>query len=194
MTGPTTVVWQGRRGSVLLGPTEHRVARHLARITGHGQVRIRTVALAGDLGLERSEAYRILARLRVLGLFGIADDRGGNHGGRRIWRTSIEHDGPGLDPDRHRVAWSRIRGWALARIARIRRAIATTQGRRWDVPPAGGRGVELHARSSTPAARPGSPPGTGGDPPILEQLARHGLAPALLEAFTDPRRRRWHPG
>jgi hypothetical protein len=86
MTGATT--WHGRRGTVILGPTEHRVARWLAGMTRTGRVTLRTVDLAAATGVERSEAYRITARLRVLGLFGIENDRGGNHHGRRYWRTA----------------------------------------------------------------------------------------------------------
>jgi DNA-binding IclR family transcriptional regulator len=104
---------------VKLGPTEHRVAAYLADATRHGWIRIRTAELAERLGLERSEAYRVLARLRVLGLFGIQDDRGGARGGRMVWRTPTVHDGPGLDPVRHRLAWARIRGWARARVGRV---------------------------------------------------------------------------
>jgi hypothetical protein len=115
----TTATWRGRRGTVLLGPTEDRVARYLADLTRHGRVRVRTVDLAERLHLERSEAYRITARLRVLGLFGIANDRSGARGGRLWWRTATMHEASGLHPERHRVAWARISAWALTR----RRAI-----------------------------------------------------------------------
>jgi hypothetical protein len=100
---------------MLLGPTEDRVARYLADRTRNGRVTIRTADLVDALGLERSEAYRVTARLRVLGIFGIQNDQGGTNGGRRYWRTGIEHDGARLDATRHRVAWSRILAWARAR-------------------------------------------------------------------------------
>lgn len=117
----TAARWRGRRGCVVLGPTENRVARYLDSATRSGRVTIRTVDLAARLGLERSEAYRITRRLRMLGLFGIENDRAGTHGGRRYWRTALEHDGGGLDATRHRDAWARVVGWTAA--AR-RRAIA----------------------------------------------------------------------
>jgi len=82
-------------------------------------VAIRTVELARALRLERSEAYRITARLRVLGLFGIQNDQGGTRGGRLYWRTSILHDGAELDGTRHRDAWARVLGWARARATRL---------------------------------------------------------------------------
>jgi len=111
----SATTWHGRRGAMLLGPTEHRVARYLADRTSNGRVTIRTTDLIAALGLERSEAYRITARLRVLGIFGVENDRGGTNGGRHYWRTPIEHDGARLDATRHRVAWSRILAWARAR-------------------------------------------------------------------------------
>lgn len=117
MTGAVT--WRGRRGAVLLGPTEDRVARYLADMTRRGRVTIRTTVLVEQLSLERSEAYRITARLRVLGLFGIENDQGGTRAGRRYWRTGIEHDGARLDAARHRAAWSRILAWARARRATV---------------------------------------------------------------------------
>lgn len=100
---------------MLLGPTEDRVARYLADRVSNGRVTIRTVDLVAALRLERSEAYRITARLRMLGLFGIENDQGGTNGGRRYWRTPTAHDGARLDATRHRVAWSRILAWARAR-------------------------------------------------------------------------------
>ena len=115
----TATTWHGRRGSVLLGPTENRVARWLGEMTRYGRATIRTADLAAATHLERSEAYRITARLRVLGLFGIENDQGGQKGGRRYWRTAIQHDGPGLDAGKHRQAWSRILTWARARSARL---------------------------------------------------------------------------
>jgi hypothetical protein len=118
-TRTTAPTWRGRRGSVILGPTEHRVALYLTDATRHGQVKLRTVDLAARLQLTRSEAYRVTGRLRVLGLFGIASDPSGSEGGRRYWRTAIEHDGRGLDPTRHRVAWARVLGWSAKRTARL---------------------------------------------------------------------------
>lgn len=127
--------WSGRRGRVLLGPTQHRVALWLDRHTTAGRVRITTRRVADELGLERSEAFRVLARLRVLGLFGIANDRGGHRGGRWVWRTAAAHDGPGLDPGRHREAWRRILGWsraarsrALERLHHLRLAAVVESG------------------------------------------------------------------
>ncbi len=114
----TATTWTGARGPMLLGPTEDRVARYLAELTRHGRIRIRTVELAARLRLERSEAYRILARLRVLGLFGIQDDRSGARGGRYVWRTARDR-GDRLEATRHRHAWARITAWARARRARI---------------------------------------------------------------------------
>jgi hypothetical protein len=112
--------WRGSKGAVLLGSTEDRVARYLVDRTSHGRVAIRTVDLATALRLERSEAYRITARLRVLGLFGIQNDRGGTRGGRLVWRTPSTRVGsPRLDPLRHRVAWSRVLGAARHRAARV---------------------------------------------------------------------------
>lgn len=112
-------VWHGRAGSVALGPTQHRVARYLDELTRHGRIVVRTSDLAERLGLERSEAYRILARLRVLGLFGVSNDRGGHAGGRVVWRTATRHDGTQLDPVKHRLAFARVRGAAAAVKARV---------------------------------------------------------------------------
>lgn len=112
-----SATWHGRRGPVLLGPTEHRVASWLRDMTRNGRVRIRTTDLAIACRLERSEAYRITRRLRVLGLFGVENDRGGTKGGRAYWRTAIEHDAAGLNHERHRAAWSRIVAWARQRRA-----------------------------------------------------------------------------
>lgn len=121
----TGAVWHGRHGAVALGPTQDRVARYLDDLARHGWIHIRTDELAERLRLERSEAYRIVARLRELGLFGASSDRGGHAGGRRVWRTAIRHEGGSLDPARHRVAWSRIRGVARAIRTRTRARIAT---------------------------------------------------------------------
>lgn len=115
----TAATWRGRHGAVLLGPAEDRVARYLVDATRHGRVTLRMMDIAARLGLERSEAYRITARLRMLGLFGVENDRGGTKGGRRWWRTPTPNGGTGLDAGRHRVAWSRILAWSRARRARV---------------------------------------------------------------------------
>lgn len=161
---------------MILGPTEHRVARYLADLTRSGRVTIRTVELATRLGLERSEAYRITRRLRVLGLFGIENDRGGSRGGRRVWRTAIEHDGGELEAVRHRAAWARIVSWARARRASLGARLA-------------------HIRSSRPDGRPGRPtlappafnPRVGGaSGSFAEAMRRHGLGP-LMDEWARPR-------
>lgn len=123
--------WHGREGSVILGPTEDRVARYLDSMTRHGRVTLRTVELAERLGLERSEAYRITRRLRVLGLFGIENDRGGAHGGRRIWRTGVVGSAPHrLDPVRHRIAWARVVSYLRARRSAAMGSLARLRQRR----------------------------------------------------------------
>lgn len=140
--------WRGQHGAVILGPTEDRVARYLEHMTKHGRITLRTVELAQRLGLERSEAYRITARLRVLGLFGIANDRGGAHGGRRIWRTAIERASPQpLDPVRHRTAWARVVAYLRARRSTALDSLARLRQRRdgSNVPAVG---------SATPAVPP----------------------------------------
>ena len=145
-TAPT---WHGRRGVVILGPTEDRVARYLNDATRRGRVTLRTVELASRLRLDRSEVYRITARLRMLGLFGIENDRGGTRGGRRYWRTAIEHDGARLDARRHRVAWSRVLAWSRARRARLVgaiRALHTPAA----VPPRAAPATPTGARDSAP--------------------------------------------
>lgn len=129
-----TETWHGRAGSVILGPTEARVARYLDAATKHGRVTIRTVELAERLQLERSEAYRITRRLRILGLFGIENDKGGTKGGRRYWRTAVAHDGAELDDARHRGAWGRIVAWARGRRYRLRALLTRHDG---DAPVAG---------------------------------------------------------
>ena len=120
MNATATATWHGRRGAVILGPTETRVARYLDDATKRGRVTIRTVELAARLQLERSEAYRITRRLRILGLFGIENDKGGTRGGRRYWRTAISRDGAALDDRRQRAAWGRIVAWARSRRYRLR--------------------------------------------------------------------------
>jgi len=183
-----TFTWNGRKGAVILGPTEHRVARWLADVSRHGRVTIRTTHLAAVLGLERSEAYRITRRLRILGLFGIENDQGGTRGGRRYWRTVLEHDGAELDHARHREAWSRIMGWARAKRARIAAAIQTIEGSRRER----GRSTvaDPHAGRRFPLAglRQFSEPGPesaarAGPGSILERLIVGGLKPELAEIF-----------
>jgi len=152
------VTWHGRAGAVLLGPTEDRVARWLTARARRGRVLFRTMQLADELRLERSEAYRITARLRVLGLFGIANDRGGHRGGRWVWRTAIQHDGAQLDPDRHRRAWSRVLGAARSRAATVRNHISRLRG--------------LSPRPAQDPAR--VPPGAGAGPTFRELFERAG--------------------
>jgi len=167
--------WHGRRGSVLLGPTEDRVARYLEDLTDHGRVTIRTVELADRLRLERSEAYRITARLRVLGLFGIENDRAGTRGGRRIWRTARRHDGPGLDPRRHSIAWARVRAWAAARRLGLTdrlEAIRTIRG---------GSPTAVPVPTLSPLEVPGMTPRAGRDG-FAELMRRSGLG-ALLDEW-----------
>lgn len=173
--------WNGRRGAVILGPTEHRVARWLADRTRHGRVTIRTVDLATALELERSEAYRITARLRSLGLFGIENDRSGARGGRRYWRTAIEHDGA-RPLERHRETWARIRAWAASSRIRLRERIAAIR------PPANrGPGIAGVDRPECVRADPGmaagGSPRIAGGRPVLEGLIRGGLSPHLIERF-----------
>jgi hypothetical protein len=140
---------------VLLGPTEHRIARWLADMTRHGIIRIRTLELAEATHVERSEAYRITRRLRVLGLFGIENDQGGNHHGRRFWRTAIEHDGAALPPVAHRQAWSRIVAWARSRRERMKGRLAALRAHHIRL-----AGV-LHVAGPTPAE---TPPSAGVNP------------------------------
>lgn len=163
MARVTARTWHGRRGPVILGPTEHRVASWLRDRTHNGRVRIATVDLAAALGLERSEAYRITARLRVLGLFGIENDQGGARGGRWIWRTAIEHDTPGLDAARHREAWARVVGWARSGHARLTARLASLHTP-WD-------------RKSAPDHAATGPATTAGAGPVTfaEQMRAAGL-------------------
>ena len=175
MTGAIT--WHGRRGAVLLGPTENRVARWLLGMTKAGRVTIRTVDLAAATHVERSEAYRITARLRVLGLFGIENDRGGNHGGRRYWRTGLETAAHELDARKHREAWARIVAWAKARRDRIQDRLdairLTRDGRRAPAVPSHGPGSgvdALHGRQPDPGT-------------FLERLVAAGLKAALASEF-----------
>lgn len=182
--------WTGRRGTVLLGPTEARVARWLAGRTRHGRVAIRTVDLARSTRVERSEAYRITARLRVLGLFGVEDDRGGTRGGRRYWRTAIPFDVGELDATRHRDAWRRIVAWSIARARAVAARLDHLRSRSMlhvdrtsDPYPTTARAlVVVQGRvgiGPEPAER--KPPGSGRS--ILERLELAGLAPGLVERF-----------
>lgn len=173
MTAATT--WHGRRGAVLLGPTENRVARWLVDRTSNGRVRIRMTDLVDALRLERSEAYRITARLRVLGLFGVENDRGGTKGGRQWWRTAIAHDGAELDPARHREAWSRIVGWARERHARVAARLAAIRDDHTR------HAEQLHPLPLGVPTPPGpTPPGPGGVT-FGDALRRYGLGPLLDE-------------
>lgn len=168
--------WHGRRGSVILGPTEDRVARFLDHATRSGRVTIRTVELAERLRLERSEAYRITRRLRTLGLFGIENDRGGTKGGRRYWRTAIEHDGVLLDAVRHRTAWARVVAYLRARRSAAHRNLARLRQRQH------GRTVPA-AGLPTPATSTGVPSPldvAGGT--VASWLRRYG-AGALLDEW-----------
>lgn len=157
----TSTTWRGRKGAVLLGPTEDRVARYLADVTSRGRVTIRMVDLIARVGITRSEAYRVTARMRALGLFGIEDDQGGTNGGRRYWRTPTRHDGARLDPSRHRVAWARVLGEARARAARVAEFI---------------RGGPLTGRVTQ--GQPGHPPDPAG-PSFREMFAAAGGAGLL---------------
>lgn len=171
-------VLTGRRGVVILGPTEAKVAAYLTRATMHGRVTIRTVDLGARLGLERSEIYRITRRLRILGLFGIENDRGGTLGGRRYWRTAIPHDGAELPAEAHRAAWARVTSAARAIAGAIATAVVIrSAAARHTLAGAG-------ASSSSPM-EPGTMPGPlpvgvsmGGSPPSFrEAMLRAGLAP-----------------
>lgn len=176
--------WHGRRGPVLLGPTEHRVARYLADLTRVGRVTIRTVDLVTDLRIERSEVYRITARLRVLGLFGIENDRGGNKGGRRYWRTAIAHDHSELDVERHRAAWSRIVAWARAQRERSAARLSTlrhhTRPASSDVSTRTLTGQPFGQRR-VPVELAGAPPGAGGLT-FAERMRAAGLG-GLMDAW-----------
>jgi hypothetical protein len=189
----TAATWHGRRGSVLLGPTEDRVARYLDAATRYGRISLRTVELAERLRLERSEAYRITARLRVLGLFGIENDRGGTKGGRRIWRTLTESDDGALDSTRHRVAWARIVAWARARSGRVRARLAALRGdhTRSDARPVPARRATSPAPDdrSSPCRSDGAGGGNGppddrgpGGPSFAERMRRAGLG-ELMDAW-----------
>lgn len=180
MAGELVATWHGRRGPVLLGPTEHRVARALADLCRAGRVTVRMADLAPTVRVERSELYRITRRLRVLGLFGIENDRGGARGGRRIWRTAIEHDGQSLDPGKHRVAWSRVTAWSRARRARVSTRLAELRGHHQRAAVTTLRGAAVVGRT---APGPGAVPPDSAGPTFGEQLARAGLRRDLAERF-----------
>jgi hypothetical protein len=159
---------------MILGPTEHRVARYLADRTTNGRVLIRTSDLIATLGLGRREGYRITARLRVLGLFGIENDRGGTKGGRLYWRTAIEHDGATLDATRHRVAWSRVVAWARWRSLRIAARLADLRQSHDTSRPVPGGAVAIQPAAAVPPTAAGS---------FAELMRRAGLG-----AWFDERR------
>jgi hypothetical protein len=182
-------VWAGTHGTVVLGPTEDRVARYLAERTRYGQVTLRTVDLVTALHLERSEAYRITARLRVLGLFGIANDRGGHAGGRRVWRTPTARGGSGLDRPRHRMAWARITAAARAKLRAVMAKVADLHQR----PQGAGHGPgetrpapdQIRLPVGDGAAQ--HPPGTGIPSPVpgetfAQRMRRYGLG-GLLDTW-----------
>ena len=171
--------WHGRKGTVILGPTEHLVARWLAGRTTHGRVTLRTSDLATALRLSRSEAYRITARLRALGLFGIENDQGGTKGGRRIWRTAIAHDGAELDPVKHREAWARVVAWAKGRALRLAARLGELRANHTrQLSP----GWQLPTREGV-AESPISPPSRGS---LLERLIQAGLKPELATEWAVP--------
>jgi hypothetical protein len=181
VTGATT--WHGRRGPVILGPTEHRVARWLADMTRAGRVTIRTVDLARATRVERSEAYRITRRLRILGLFGIENDQGGTRGGRRYWRTSIEHDAAELDAARHRQAWARLVAWARSQRGRLSARLAALRPhdmRAGSYRPGPSRPPTARASVEVAAAGASPPGGAGGT--FADRMRRAGLG-ELMDAW-----------
>lgn len=139
---------------------------------------MRTVDVAAATHVERSEAYRILARLRVLGLFGIENDRGGTRGGRRFWRTATEIDGAALHAARHREAWARITAWARARRDRLRDALHHTRAGGLPPPRAlvGPESVDADGLHRNRVA--------GSGPTLLSGLTAGGLLPALVDRFS----------
>lgn len=186
--------WRGQYGAVVLGPTEDRVARYLADATAHGRVTLRMVDVAARLGLVRSEAYRITARLRTLGLFGVENDRGGTRNGRRWWRTAATRAGVRLDGSRHRLAWARVIAWTRARAARLLDALRALTTARSVSRPHPRRADGPTADPAPDAAGTGSgadPP--AGEPGALERAFRK-HAPGLAERWDTgkgPRPARW---
>lgn len=166
-------VLTGRRGVVILGPTEARMAAYLGGRTRWGRVTIRTVDLAAATGIERSEVYRITRRLRTLGLFGIENDRGGTNGGRRYWRTAIPHDGAELPAEAHRAAWARVMSAARAIRGAIATAVVIRSVRSFPAiaPDVQGGG------SVTPSALPWASSVGGSPPTFRERMLAAGLAP-----------------
>lgn len=162
---------RGRHGWVILGPTEARVARFLEDATRHGRVTFASVELAARLDLSRSEFYRVTARLRELGLFGVENDQGGTIGGRRYWRTATPSPESGLDPVRHRLAWGRVRAWLRARRAEILARLRPLQVRA--VSPSSFSGAPR------PMAGPVAVPPAAAGPPITLRSALLKYAPAL---------------
>jgi hypothetical protein len=148
-------------------------------MTKAGRVTIRNVDLMRATGVERSEAYRITSRLRVLGLFGIENDRGGNHHGRRFWRTTIETDAGALNAARHREAWSRIVAWARARRDRARAAL--NHLRSGGLPPS----PDLDRPGPADADLLHGNRVAGPGPSFLELLVAGGLSRRLASGFGD---------
>jgi hypothetical protein len=145
-------------------------------MTRSGRITIRTVDLAAATHVERSEAYRITARLRILGLFGVENDRGGTRGGRRYWRTATEHDGAALDARRHRDAWARLVAWARTHRERVRARLASLTSDRIGPPP----GPVAHPAPAVDVLHTAVMTGAGS---FLDRLRRHGLADHLAEDF-----------
>lgn len=179
---------------MLLGPTEARIARYLEHATRRGRVTLRTVDLAAATQLERSEAYRITRRLRELGLFGVENDRGATKGGRRYWRTPVEHDGQMLDGARHRAAWGRIVGWARTRrdllhdrLADLRASMAGTRASNASRPPHSTRqdGATPHVGLASARSLLNPPGGERADS-FPDRMRRHGLGP-LMDEWAGPR-------
>jgi hypothetical protein len=108
----------------------------------------------------------------VLGLFGIANDPGGHRGGRRIWRTSIEHDGAELNRARHAEAWSRIIGGARARQRHRQRRLAALRAYHRPGADDGGAGGLRRGPVPLAAADPGpvDVPRTSAGPPTFTEL------------------------
>lgn len=173
-------VLTGRRGVVILGPTEARVAAYLGRRTAWGRVTIRTVDLIAALELERSEVYRITRRLRTLGLFGVENDQGGTKGGRRYWRTAIPHAGAELPAVAHRAAWARVVSAARAIRGAIAQAVVIRSVRSFPaIAP-----VDLAGGSVTPSALPWSSSVGGSPPTFREAMLAAGLLPWIAGLTT----------